>query len=391
MANYKKAHRQSGLGALDMRRAGSAELRLHWGEAPSWLLARMISLAKGIFQIIHDEYGSREILRRLSDPLFFQACSNALGFDWDSSGSTTTTCYALKAALNSIDAGVKAVGGKGRHAKGAPEELDALGAAMGLSGEEIERLKYASRMAAKVDNAAIQAGYALYHHSLFLSEDGDWAIVQQGMNPATGMARRYHWISDGLSSFVREPHSGIAAQALHDRVLDMTAEASEEARRVSCDISKEGAKRVARLLASIPSRAQAKMDAWIRGAPMPAQVEYRVPRRIDWRALEAAYEIQPRDYEELLAIRGIGPSAIRGLALIAELIYGAAPSWRDPARFSFAFGGKDGVPFPVDRRAMDEAIWFLRRAIEESRLEEGEKLSALRRLGAAAQLGRRIG
>ncbi|MEM2988954.1 MAG: DUF763 domain-containing protein [Candidatus Bathyarchaeia archaeon] len=371
-----------------MKRAGSAELRLHWGEAPGWLLVRMVALAKGIFQAIYDEYGSREILRRLSDPLFFQACSNALGFDWDSSGSTTTTCYALKAALNSIDAGVRVVGGKGRYAKGAPGELEALGPAMGLSGEDIERLKYASRMAAKVDNAAIQAGYALYHHSLFLSEDGDWAIVQQGMNPATRMARRYHWISDGLASFGREPHRGIAAQALHDRVLDMTAKASEEARRVSCDLSKEGARRISRLLASIPSRAQAKMDGWIEGGPGSAPIEYRVPRRMDWRALEIAYEIQPRDYEELLAIRGIGPSAVRGLALIAELIYGAAPSWRDPAKFSFAFGGKDGVPFPVDRGAMDEAISFLKRAIEESRLGDGEKIGALRRIGAPATRGR---
>ncbi|MEM2340662.1 MAG: DUF763 domain-containing protein [Candidatus Bathyarchaeia archaeon] len=371
-----------------MKRAGLAELRLHWGEAPGWLLVRMVALAKGIFQAIYDEYGSREILRRLSDPLFFQACSNALGFDWDSSGSTTTTCYALKAALNSIDAGVKVVGGKGRHARGAPGELDALGPAMGISDEEVERLKYASRMAAKVDNAAIQAGYVLYHHSLFVGEDGGWAIVQQGMNPATRMARRYHWISDGLTSFVREPHRGIAAQILHDRVLDMTAKSSEEARRVSCDLSKEGARRISRLLASIPSRVQAKMDGWIEGGPGPAPMEYRVPRRMDWRALEIAYEIQPRDYEELLAIRGIGPSTIRGLALIAELIYGAAPSWRDPAKFSFAFGGKDGVPFPVDRGAMDEAISFLKKAIEESRLGDGEKMSALRRLGASANQGR---
>ncbi|MEM3439958.1 MAG: DUF763 domain-containing protein [Candidatus Bathyarchaeia archaeon] len=374
-----------------MKRVGLAELRLHWGEAPGWLLVRMIALAKGIFQAIYDEYGSREILRRISDPLFFQACSNALGFDWDSSGSTTTTCYALKAALNSIDAGVKVVGGKGRHAKGVPGELDALGPAMGISDEEVERLKYASRMAAKVDNAAIQAGYVLYHHSLFVGEDGGWAIVQQGMNPATRMARRYHWISDGLTSFVREPHRGIAAQILHDRVLDMTAKSSEEARRVSCDLSKEGARRISRLLASIPSRVQAKMDGWIEGGPGQAPMEYRVPRRMDWRALEIAYEIQPRDYEELLAIRGIGPSTIRGLALIAELIYGAAPSWKDPAKFSFAFGGKDGVPFPVDRGAMDEAISFLRKAIEESRLGDGEKMSALRRLGASANQGRRRG
>jgi hypothetical protein len=374
-----------------MRRAGLAELRLHRGEAPGWLLARMIALAKGIFRAIYDEYGSREILARISDPLFFQACSNALGFDWDSSGSTTTTCYALKAALNSIDAGVKAVGGKGRYAKAAPEELDALGSAMGLSCEEVARLKYASRMAAKVDNAAVQDGYALYHHSLFVGEDLEWAVVQQGMNPATGMARRYHWISEGLESFVREPHRGIAAQALHGRVLDMTAGASEEARRASCDLSKEGAKRLRRLLASLPHGAQARIDGWIPGAPASARVEgalveYRVPRRMDWEALEAAYEIQPRDYEELLAIRGIGPSTVRGLALIAELIYGAAPSWRDPARFSFAFGGKDGVPFPVDKRAMDEAIGFLSRAIEESRLGDREKLDALRRLRA-----RRIG
>jgi hypothetical protein len=371
-----------------VRRAGLAELRLHWGEAPAWLLARMIPLAREIFRAIYEEYGSREILARISDPLFFQACSNALGFDWDSSGSTTTTCYALKAALNSIDVGVKVVGGKGRYARGAPGELDALGPVMGLSDGDVGRLKYASRMTAKVDGAAIQAGYSIYHHALFLGEDMEWAVVQQGMNPATRMARRYHWISDGLTSFVREPHKGIVGQVMHERVLDMTAEASEGARKVCCDLSKEGAEKVSRLLASIPPAGQTRLGGGALGAPGPAPIEYKVPRRVDWEALEAAYEIQPRDYEELLAIRGLGPSTVRGLALVAELIYGAAPSWRDPARFSFAFGGKDGVPFPVNRRAMDEAIRFLSSAIEESKLESREKLGALKRLVALLPDGR---
>jgi hypothetical protein len=175
---------------------------------------------------------------------------------------------------------------------------------------------------------------------------------------------------------------------MHERVLDMTAEASEGARKVCCDLSKEGAEKVSRLLASIPPAGQTRLGGGALGAPGPAPIEYKVPRRVDWEALEAAYEIQPRDYEELLAIRGLGPSTVRGLALVAELIYGAAPSWRDPARFSFAFGGKDGVPFPVNRRAMDEAIRFLSSAIEESKLESREKLGALKRLVALLPDGR---
>ena len=368
-----------------MERTGFADLPLHTGKAPQWLVRRMIKLARGITLIIIDEYGRKELLRRMSDPYWFQAFGCVLGYDWHSSGVTTVVTGVLKNALSYEEHGVVVCGGKGKASMRTPEEISQVGEKFNLPTDEVERLIYASRMSAKVDNTAIQAGYPLYHHAFFITEDGDWAVIQQGMNVRDRTARRYHWLSDGVESFVVEPHEAIVGNLRRKLVLDMTAMRSEGCRRVSVDLAKEEPKRVGRLLKSIRPAYQRTLQEWVPDKGEESLRSYisehlYMPRRINWEALKKAYEFQPRNYEELLSIRGIGPATVRGLALISELIYGEKPSWRDPVKYSFAYGGKDGVPFPVDRKAMDRSIRLLTEAIENARLGDREKLKALQRL-----------
>lgn len=363
---------------------GSADLRLHPGYAPPWLVRRMIRLAGSIFTIMVDEYGPRSVLARLSNPIFFQACSNVLGFDWDSSGSTTVTCNAMKQALARADLGIRAAGGKGKHSLMAPTEIGEIGEAFKLPPEDTARIRYSSRMAAKVDNSAVQDGYQLYHHMIFVSRDGDWTVIQQGMNPEFKAARRYHWLSTDVRSFVVEPHQGIAGERIHDKVLDMTAHGSEGARRASVELVREGVNRLRRLYEEAANRQRVLTD-WLPGSEATAAegipISYRVePRGINWKAVEKAWRLEPQDYEELLAVPGIGPKTIRGLALVSELIYGEPPCWKDPVKYTFAFGGKDGVPFPVERKAMDEAIALLEEAVSRAKLDGGQRYHLLRKL-----------
>jgi len=275
---------------------------------------------------------------------------------------------------------VAVCGGKGKASRKTPEEILSFGELFGLSESRIDSLQYASRMSAKVDNTAIQAGYPLYHHVFVFTEDGNWVVVQQGMNVDDGTARRYHWLSERVESFVVEPHSAIVGDAVRRVALDMTARKSEGCRKVSVDLAKEGPKRLARLLSSVRPPGQKSLAEWVDVKDSYEVQLLRMPRRINWEALKRAYETQPRNYEELLGIRGIGPATVRGLALISELIYGEPPSWKDPVKYSFAFGGKDGVPRPIDRKALDEAIKFLKEAIQQAKINEKERLQALKRL-----------
>ncbi len=377
-----------------MKRTGVADLPLHSGGVPRWLMRRMVRLADAIAVLLVEEHGPSEFVRRLSDPFWFQALGCVLGFDWHSSGITTVITAVLRQALRPEEHGLAVCGGKGKRSLATPEDIDRAVEALGLPERARVELKYASRMAAKVDNAAVQDGYTLYHHALFVSEDGSWAVVQQGMCPADRTARRYHWFSGALEgSFVVEPHSGIASDAVRPAVLDMTARESEGCRRASVDLAREGPSRVKRLLRSLRPEWQKSLCDWLpglgSGGPGARVVlKYlRMPLSANWDALARAYELQPSDYEQLLAIRGLGPATVRALALIADLVYGEEPSWRDPARFSFAFGGKDGVPYPVNRALMDEAIFVLREAIEKAKLGQDEKLKALRRLKGLVPTG----
>ncbi|WP_309491833.1 DUF763 domain-containing protein [Candidatus Hecatella orcuttiae] len=364
-----------------MRRSGVLELKLHYGTAPQWLVSRMVRLAKVIFRVMVDELGVEELLVRLSDPLFFQACSNVLGFDWDSSGSTTVTCGVLKDVFREEDLGIKAAGGKGEASKKTLEEIETLSEPLGLSTSRVEELKYASRMTAKVDSAAIQAGYQIYHHTLFMAEGGSWVVVQQGLNPATRTARRYHWQSRNLKSFVEEPHSGIWGEKVHKQVLDMTAQESGECRKTCRDLVVDNPDKTLRPYLVVAPPSQQTLEGWL--SSVAAAKFYRVySGKVNWQALREAYEVKPKDFQEVLAVKGIGPATVRGLALVSQLIYGAKPSWKDPLRFSFAFGGKDGVPFPVRKRAMEKAAEYLKQAVEAAELGRKDKLDALKRLGS---------
>jgi len=357
---------------------GVFDLRLHGGKAPSWLVSRMIKLANGIFQVIYLEYGEEEILRRISDPIWFQALSNVLGYDWDSSGSTTVTTAVLKSVFNSNDFGIRVAGGKGKRSRLTLSEIEQLCKGFDV---DVERLKYASRMSAKVDSAAIQSGYSIYHHTIFFSKDGKWTVVQQGMNTKDKSARRYHWLGENLKSFVVEPHSGIIGDRISKNVLNMVAVESEEARKVSTEIACENPNSIRRYFVSIREKDQSTLASFID----PSSKNFKnfkvvLEQEINWDALRIAYETKPSNFEELLSINGIGPATIKGLALVSEIIFDAKVSRRDPIRYTFAFGGKDGIPYPVNRKSMDEAIDTLKFAIEKAKIGDKSKIIALKRL-----------
>jgi hypothetical protein len=369
---------------MTMYRTGVASLPLHGGKAPAWLTVRMRKLAKEVAGIMIDEHGTDTFLTRLSDPYWFQALGCVLAYDWHSSGVTTVLTGVLKQALSPEEHGMAVCGGKGRTSRKTPAEIAEIGAEFGFSEDQIQALTYTSRMTAKVDSTAIQAGYQLYHHAFLLTEGGKWAVIQQGMSAEDRTARRYHWLSDATSSLIVEPHNAIVGDAKREKALNMTAKASGGARNASVDIAKEPPAKVMRLFEAARPLHQKSLQEWLPKAeadPWRQSVEaLNMPRNISWKTMRRVYEFQPRNYEELLSVRGVGPATVRGLALVAELIYGEKASWADPVKFSFAFGGKDGVPFPVDRRAMDESIQVLRQAVEAAKVGEKEKLRSLQRL-----------
>lgn len=352
-----------------MKRTGTATLPLHGGKAPAWLFSRMARLSRQITLAVVSEFGPSEMLRRLSDPCWFQALGCALGFDWHSSGLTTTTTGAIKEGLRGMERelGLFAAGGKGAVARRTPQEIEAASAMV----PDAAALIRASRLSAKVDSSCLQDGYQVYHHAFFFTTRGEWAVVQQGMNADSRLARRYHWLGECVQCFVEEPHAAICAERREGQVLDLTARKSGEVRSHSIELMKENPEALLRELARVK--------------------ELRLPRRhrilaadIDPRRLRkvflSSYEAQPATYQELVGLPGVGAKTLRALALLCELIYGAEASFSDPARFSFAHGGKDGHPYPVDRATYDRSVEFLRQALNKARVGERERLSALRRL-----------
>ncbi len=343
----------------------------------------MTRLAREIATIVIDEHGSSEFLHRISDPYWFQALGCALGYDWHSSGVTTVLTGVLKNAVVPEELGVGVCGGKGKTSKQTPSEIQRISQYFHFSWNKTKSLQCASRMTAKVDSAAIQAGYHLYHHAFFVTEDGDWVVIQQGMCPNDRTARRYHWLSTRLKSMVIEPHNAIVGDVTKQTVLDMTAKASEGCRRASVDIVKEPPKKTMKMIMSIRPSKQKSLQEWLLGtdsmtAGYPSELS--MPLNVNWKTLQDVYEFQPRNYEELLGFRGVGPATVRALALVSELIYGEGPSWKDPIKYSFAYGGKDGVPHPVNRKAMDESIDILRRAIDNAKIGDNERMNSLKRL-----------
>jgi hypothetical protein len=365
-----------------MPRTGVANLPLHPGKAPRWLFKRMVGLSRGITEVIISEYGSDEFLRRLSDPFWFQALSCVLGYDWHSSGTTTVTCGALKEAMNAEDFGIAVCGGKGKASRNTLPEIQTIGEQYHLSTLAIKRFQYCSRMAAKVDNTAIQDGHILYHHVFILSERKKWAVIQQGMHSETSYARRYHWFSEEFENFVYEPHSAIVGDDWQERVLDMTARRSRATQKVSVDLVNDNPMHLRRDWADLSRQEhQRTLDDWCSSSPKTSGIPHLdMPRTINWQKMKEIYDVHPTGYEELLALKGVGPNTVRALALISELIYGEAPSWEDPVRFSFTVGGKDDVPYPVDRKAMDESIGIIQQGISQAKIGENDRLNAFRRL-----------
>jgi hypothetical protein len=339
------------------------------------LFERMVKLAREIVIAIVADFGSEEVLRRLSHPYWFQAFGCVLGYDWHSSGVTTTLCGALKEGIRGLerDLGLFIAGGKGRTSRKTPTEIEGWGNLISLNPTP---LVYASRMSAKVDSSAIQDGYQLYHHTFVFTTRGSWAVVQQGMNEATRYARRYHWLGERVTNFVNEPHSAILSEA-RGQALNLVASESEPARTTITDIATN----------EKPQDVLAELKR-LKTLDLPSRFYLTTqdlhPDSLS-RILLTTYERQPNNFEQLLGLKGVGPKTIRALSLISELVYGVAPSYRDPARYSFAHGGKDGIPYPVDRKTYDQSIELLSRAINRTKLGVGEKretLNRLNRLGA---------
>src|SRR3954451_18579122 len=344
-------------------RTGTATLPLHTGKAPPWLFQRMTKLAREVVVFMAEEFGTAEILRRLADPHWFQAFACVLGFDWHSSGVTTTATGALKQAVKGVehDLGLFVAGGKGATSRRTPGEIEAACERLGRDPAPLVR---ASRTSAKVDNTAVQSGHQLYHHSFVFTAAGDWCVVQQGMSDETAMARRYHWLSDHGQSYVNEPHAAVCCVARAD-TLNLVAAESADVRAAATELARQQPE--VTLLAMPRHHELAESD---------------INPRYLHKVLLRTYENAPADFEALLGTHGVGAKTLRALALTAELVYGTRASHRDPARFAFAHGGKDGTPFPVDRATYDKTIDVMRNALNRAQIGRSEKIQAFRRLAA---------
>lgn len=365
-----------------MPKTGIANLPLHPGKAPRWLFKRMVQLSKGILEVMSYEYGSDEFLQRISDPFWFQALACVLAYDWHSSGATTVTCGALKVALDPLEHRFAIAGGKGKASRKTLTEIEKIGEVYNLSTSSMDELKYSSRMAAKIDNSAVQDGHDLYHHVFIFSENGKWAVIQQGLNAQTSYARRYHWLSENVDSFVCEPQTAIVSNIRQDKVLDMTAKQSESAQKISVDLVNDNPIHLKRDWAMLTKPiSQRTLDDWANVAQDNPSIEYLyMPRSINWKKMNEIYDFQPKNYEQLLSIKGVGPKTVRALALISDLIYGEKPSWSESIRFTYAHGGKDGVPRPVDLPTYSKSIEMLGDALKQAKIGDKEKINALRRL-----------
>ena len=423
-----------------IRSSGHADLPLHTGTVPKWLADRMMVMGSLIVESLIQNYGVDEVLVRLSDPLWFQSFGAVMGMDWHSSGITTSVLYALKRGLNprAKELGLYVCGGRGRYSRMTPDELIQISDREGLDGSSLVKN---SRLVAKVDNNALQDGFQLYQHNFILSKSGKWTVVQQGMNTASKTARRYHWCSEGLRSFVENPHTGVVGQN-RGQILNLTDTGAEKTRSSILELSLENPDRVIKEIRQVSKPASeiilfqnGSVSSLNTGAAAPAanfpgekslplQTELfdnlpplssssrkdSLPDRVQIQSLDrsivmpahhevlaqdvdlkrlggvlaTAYENQPKDFESLLLTPGLGPRTLQSLTLVSEVIYGTPSRFSDPARFSFAHGGKDGHPFPVPLKIYDESIRILRDSIEKSKLGYREKSDCIRRLHETA-------
>lgn len=396
------------------KRTGVADLPLHTGTVPKWLADRMRDLGRLIAESIVENYGKKEFLVRLSDPLWFQSFGAVMGMDWHSSGITTSVMYALKRGLNPIarDLGIYVCGGRGKYSRETPNELMMIADKTGVDGNYLKRT---SSLCAKVDNTAVQDGFQLYQHNFIITDEGDWAVVQQGMNVDARAARRYHWCSSNLRSFVEEPHAGVVGEN-RGQILNLTHQEARDTRSSILELAHENPDRMMREIrqivapnASIIKPAQLDLfepprDIVVASDGLPVRSvrdpillnssrDCIMPTRHEVHAedvdlkrlggvLATAYESDPKDFESLLLTPGLGPRTLQSLTLVSEVINGTPSRFRDPARYSFAHGGKDGHPFPVPCHVYDESIRVLGTAIEKAKIGDREKLECLNRLHA---------
>jgi hypothetical protein len=372
-------------------RAGSADLPLHGGQVPRWLAGRMSRLGAVMAEAIVHHYGRDEFIRRLANPFWFQSFGAVMGMDWHSSGITTSVIGALKRGLAPLtkELGVHVCGGRGKHSRRTPEELVAIGARTGVDGAALAR---ASRLVAKIDSAAVQDGFDLYLHGFIVTDDGKWVVVQQGMNGARREARRYHWLSEGLTSFLDDPHAAIDGVA-QGKIINLADRRADVSRHAQLDLlSSLGPDKIAREF-SLLEHDREMPDV---GAAQPLLPHLIMPAHHDVRAsdviarrlhgtLAAAADRGPKDFPDLLLTPGVGARTVAALALVAEVVHGAPCRFADPARFSFAHGGKDRHPFPVPIKVYDETIRVLKSAVRKAKLGREEELSALKRLDDQAR------
>lgn len=349
-----------------MARGNYADLPLHYGHVPRWLAERMSSLGGAIVESIVQTYSTAEVLRRMSDPLWFQAFGCVLGMDWHSSGITTSVMGALKRAINPMahELGIYICGGRGKHSRKTPEELLVVADKTGLNGEQLVR---SSKLVAKVDNTALQDGFQLYLHNFIITRDGQWVVIQQGLNDHSGMARRYHWHSEAFQSYINQPHCGVTGinQGL---ILNLTHSDASVTRDAIMQIARED-----------PARSLGE----IRKIVLPRHHEV-TSMDVDLKRLGAvltlAAELEVSNFESLLSLEGLGPRTLQSLTLVSEVIHGTPSRFTDPARFSFAHGGKDGHPFPVPLKIYDETINTLKSAVEKARIGNADKSRAIEQL-----------
>lgn len=378
---------------------GVATFTLDYGKCPKWLFERMVSLGREMTRVLVQEYGPDEFIKRIADPVWFQSLGTLLAFDWNASGLTTILTAALKEAIRGRekDLGIFICGGKGKTSKKTPDEISVWGERLALPTRHVKNLVYNSKMSAKVDSALVQDGFQIYHHAFFFSRpsrgrpSGAWAVVQQGMNPVKQKARRYHWYSNNIKDLIVEPHSGIVSDPLFGRpsVLNMTAKKADENRNLAVGMVQRN---FAALMKDVillrkhftPFSRMARMkihkdqltlleleDREFKTHPVTREnfSASRYLEKILWQLCDE----KPDSYEKLVALRGVGPKTVRALALIGEVIYGAPPSYEDPARYSFAHGGKDATPYPVDKKTYDESIGFLQNIVRKMSIGPSEK------------------
>ncbi|MDR3581837.1 MAG: DUF763 domain-containing protein [Candidatus Pacebacteria bacterium] len=383
---------------------GIASFGLDYGQCPPWLFERMVKLGREMVYVLIAEYGPDEFIKRIADPAWFQSLGTVLAFDWNASGLTTILTAALKEAIRGHEReyGIAICGGKGKTSRKTPDEILSWGDRMMISAPLANNLVYNSKMSAKVDSALVQDGFDLYHHAFFFSRNGAWAVVQQGMNKEKRSARRYHWYSKNINDLVAEPHSGISSPVMINRVLDLTAAKSDKTREISTELVQNGYAPLMKditLLRKYSSRLSQMAKIRIGSDGRTSQqltllnlesreFKYHPVLHEDFskskyleKILAKVADRKPGSYESLVSIEGVGAKTMRALALVGEVIYGAAPSYEDPARYSFAHGGKDATPYPVDRKTYDETIVMLANAVRKTHLPAVDKQKAIARLG----------